>query len=379
MAETAVASAHFVSKWDQEVYREYMRESGFMPYMRGSNNVIVRKRQLVEGGQTINVPFSPKLTGTGVTGAAVLKGNEEAVSIYNEQVQVEWLRHAVEINKRDMGFVNFDLRGLARGLVKDWGVDKFRSRMIDQFLSINASTTAAANTLYGTVTNSATAGPVITSGNYTASEANKDTYITANTDRILCGAVRSNVNSNSADHSAALATLDTTADTMRASIISLAKRMAQQANPLIRPIRISESGDEYYVLFCGTRAFRDAKADSTIAAANRDARPRVVADNPIFTGGELLYDGVIIKEIPELPILVNAGASGTTDVQPCFLCGQQAIAYALGQDMQSIEDSDDYDFRKGLGIEELSGIKKIFYNGKQHGVVTVYVAAAADS
>jgi hypothetical protein len=36
-------------------------------------------------------------------------------------------------------------------------------------------------------------------------------------------------------------------------------------------------------------------------------------DNPLFTAGDLIYDGVIIREIPELPTIPDVGAGGTVD------------------------------------------------------------------
>ena len=94
-----------------------------------------------------------------------------------------------------------------------------------------------------------------------------------------------------------------------------------------------------------------------------------------------MYRGVIIKEIPEIPVLDAVGAS-SADVAVGFLCGRSAIAWGLGQDMKTIEDTSDYEFRRGLGIEMLDAYKKIFYADAgatapiQHGVVTVYTAVA---
>lgn len=389
MATTTVPSAQYVQKWAGDIYREYLRDSGFKPYMSKSGaNVIVARRELVNGGQTINVPFTPQLTNQPVVGAGTLKGNEDAMQIYNEQVSVDLIRQAVAVHERDGKFTAFDLYDTAKAQVKDWFANYMRTRIINALLSVRNSTSAGANSFYGLITQES-AGPSILAANRSganvniegnsvtsASETILDGWLAANADRVLFGAARSNNSSN--DHSASLANCDTTADTARVSILTMAKRMAKQANPRIRPLRV-EGGDEYYVVFCGTRSFRDLQLDSTILAANRDARPRVVADNPIFTGGEMLYDGLIIKEIPEIPVLTNAGNGGTTDVQPMFLCGQQAIAYALGMDMTPISDEDDYGSISGLGAKEFSGVKKVFYNGKQHGLVTAYVAAAADS
>ena len=88
-----------------------------------------------------------------------------------------------------------------------------------------------------------------------------------------------------------------------------------------------------------------------------------------------MYRGVIIKEIPEIPVLDAVGAS-SADVAVGFLCGRQALAYALGQDMQAIADESDYGFRQGLGIKMLDAYKKMFFNNVQHAVITVYTAVA---
>lgn len=134
------------------------------------------------------------------------------------------------------------------------------------------------------------------------------------------------------------------------------------------------SGDQ------GTRVFRYLEQDPTILQADREARARdagALKNNPIFTGGELLYRGVMIKEVPEIPVISGVGAS-SADVGVGFLCGRQALAWGMGQEMKSIEDVSDYEFRRGLGIEMLDAYKKIHFgdNPVQHGVVTIYMAVA---
>lgn len=387
MAETAVGSAHYLQKWASEVYYEFQRESGFMPYAgEGSNNIIVTRRELVGGGQTINIPYWPDLTGDGTAGAAVLENNEEAAVVHNEQVAVDFLRHATKFTKRDVSFVNFDVAKASKTAVKNWGKNKVRTRIINQLLSVRASGTGD-NLYYGKITASAT-GPEITAANSagavvsidgesvtTASETNKDTWITNNAGRVVAGALASNVGT---DHSTMLGTLDTTDDTPRAAILDLARSKAKLSSPRIHPFMVDGDSNEWYIYFCGTREFRYYEQDPTILQADRESRARdagALKNNPIFTGGELLYRGVIIKEIPEIPVLDAVGGS-SADVAVGFLTGRQAVAYALGQDMQAIEDTSDYNFRRGLGIEMLDAYKKIFFNNVQHGVVTVYTAVA---
>jgi hypothetical protein len=109
-------------------------------------------------------------------------------------------------------------------------------------------------------------------------------------------------------------------------------------------------------------------------------------DNPLFTGGSLLWDGVIVREIPEIEVLTGVGA-GAIDVEPTYLCGAQAIGVAWAQRTKSTTNVRDYDFLHGVGISEIRGIEKLRFgagNGdtddlQDHGVVTGFFAGVADS
>jgi hypothetical protein len=224
-----------------------------------------------------------------------------------------------------------------------------------------------------------------------------DTWQAANTDRILYGIAKSNLTSG--DHTTSLATIDTTNDKMTPTMIELMKRMAQDCNPLIRPIMIK--GDEpWYVLWLGKYAFRDLSTNSTMTQANRDARVRGM-DNPLFSGGDLIWNGVIIKEVPDLDKFIDSTGSGLWDgvwganatgdslatagassarVSVGFLTGAQAIGFGIGKMADfNRRKEDDYGHLNGIGIAAKHDIKKTFYNGKQHGVLTSFHAAALDA
>jgi N4-gp56 family major capsid protein len=382
MAEVALASTLEKQKWLTNYFAEYIRASGYKPYMGTSNNsvIIVKKELQEESGKTINIPLITRLRGNGVTGAQVLDGNEEDLSNYNCAISVDWLRNAVRIPKSTSFKTELDLWGAGKDMLKMWSAEKLRDDITKAFLSIVPASTTVTPVDYGTISLIAAGsggGFEITAANQAAgaSQANLDSWLVLNQDRVLFGAARSNYSSG--DHSAALATLDTTADKLTAAVVSQAKRMAKLADPHIRPYR-TEEGREFFVMFAGPRSFRDLKTDSTITAANRDARPRDVGSNPIFQDGDLLWDGVIVREVPEIPILTAAGSS--TDVQPNFLCGAQALGVAWGQEpMLQTDLQKDYKFRPGVAIEELRKVSKLHFNGVQQGMATVYVAAAADA
>lgn len=365
MAEVALATASEKQKWISSYFAEYVRESGFKGYMgRSANSIIIAKYELQdEAGKTINIPLITRLTGDGVSGSTVLDGNEEDLGNYNCAISVDWRRNGVRVPKSTSFKTEIDLLNAGRDMLRQWEAEKLRDDVIQAMLSVVSTGDTTVNMADSTATN-------------------RNDWCANNSDRLLFGKLVSNHDNTFAT---ALATLDTTDDVCTVASMSLAKRLAKQADPHIRPFK-SKVGQEYFVAFHGSRTFRDLKADSTMTQANREARPRDVANNPLFQDGDLIYDGIIHREVPEIDdiasatgVLDGAGAS-SADTRPVFVCGQQAVGIAWGQEPTPRTDMDkDYKFRPGVAIEELLGVKKLAYNDKQHGMLTAFFAAASDS
>lgn len=364
MTATTLATASQVQKWDMSFFVEYVRDSGFAPYMaRGSNAVIGVKHELTSGGKTINMPLVTRLTGAGVTGNSTLEGAEEALGNYNHSISIDWLRNAVRLTKDQEHMTEMDLRAAARDVLQNWAMDKLRAAIIANMNSIWDGSSASV-------------------GYSAATAAQRDAWVDRNVDRIMFGTANANLSTSAPaggatyDHSASLTNIATT-EIMSASLVTALKRKAKNADPHIRPMRVT-GGREYFVLFLNSLAMRDLKVDTTMATANREARERGVDSNPIFQDGDLIYDGVICREIPEIPIITGVGGSAG-DVSPIFLCGAQALGIAWGQEPKSTTDTFDYGFAKGVGIEEARGVSKMVFNHKDHGMVTGYVATTADA
>jgi N4-gp56 family major capsid protein len=366
MAEVALASASEKQVFSQKYFAEYVRASGFKPYMgRSDGSIIIAKYELQEeAGKTINIPLITKLTSNGVTGSTTLDGNEEELGNYNCAIAVDWRRNAVRVPKSTSYKTEIDLFGAAKTMLKVWEAEKLRDDIITAMLSL------------------------VTTGDTTvtmsASDATaRNAYCAGNADRLLFGKLKSNY---SATWATAVGNLDTTDDKCTVAAMSLMKRIAKQADPHIRPFN-TEDGREYFVAFHGARTFRDLKADTTMTQANREARARDVGANPIFQDGDLIYDGIIHREVPEIDDVAGGGTydmdaigASTSDVRPVFLCGQQAVGIAWGQEPTMKTDlTKDYSFRPGVAVEELLAVKKLAFNGKQHGMVTGFFCAAADS
>jgi N4-gp56 family major capsid protein len=358
MALTNAATGLTPQQWDDQFFVDYVRESRFKKYMGTDVNKIIQMREdlTTKKGSSITIGLVNELTGDGVTNNGTLEGNEEGLDSRSHRIYVAPLRHAVAVTEWDEQMSAIDLRNAGREQLKIWAKKKMRDGIINALSSIN--------------------GVAYTS----ATEGQKDAWLVDNADRVMFGALLSNNSSN--DHSASLANIDNTADKLSPAIVSAMKELAQNCSPKIRPINIMED-QEWFVMFAGSRAFRDLKNNATMAQANRDARERG-KDNPLFTGDDLIWDSVIIREIPEIANLIAVG-NGGIDVCPVYLCGAQAVGVAWAKRTKSTDQVRDYGFVNGIGISEIRGIEKMLFGSgsadtddlKDHGVVTGYMAGVA--
>ena len=370
MANTSIDSGNRVIKFRSDFFKEYVREGMFDPYTgTGNNNAIVIKQDKKQ----ISIPLITRLKSQGVSGSGTLRGSGENLGNHNILLTPTYYRHSVEFTKEEGDKPAFDLMTAARPSLMDWSMELKRDQTI---LACGAVSASDVYIDYGS-----------------ASAANRNTWAVANSDRILYGATTGNY---SGVHATDLAKVDTTNDTFTAAKLSLMKRIAKNADPKIRPIRV-KGGYEYFVAFCDSYAFRDLKAD--LQTSHQNAMPRS-RDNILFQDGDLVWDGVIVREVPEIgsfidsgtPVVGDGNAAGadwsslatagasTTRVSPVFLMGQQAIGFGLGQRPDIIVDSEyDYGFNPGVAVECKHDIDKAFFNSDvQHGMVTGWMSAAAD-
>lgn len=357
MATTLVASGLRVQKWDDEFFTEYHRKSRFARYTGRSENSIIHVKEGLgkKGGDSITWSVVNRLKQNATRGAVTLAGNEEAMKNRSQRVYVELIRHGVEIDtKTEQIKTEIDLRAAAKDGLSTYMRRLLRDDTIQAFMSIDGTAFAEAN---------ATA---------------RNTWVTNNADRVLFGKAKSNY---STTHASALANIDNTDDKLTPEALSLMKRIAQDADPYISPVTVNED-EEWFVCFVNNLAMRDLRNNSTMSQANRDALERG-RNNPLFTGGDLLWDGVIVKEIPEIPKVASS-----IQVSPVFFCGTQALGMAYAQTTRSVEDTPrDYGRLLPIGIEEIRKVEKLRFGTdpsadtttpKDWGMVTGWFAAVAD-
>ena len=380
MAVTTIDTNNKLIKFTQDINREFVRENMFSPYMGESLTSIIRIRnELKSGGEDMNIPIVTKLNGAGVA-TSTLVGNEEKIDNYGMRLRMEWARHAVVTTKAESHKDSADIFGEAKPLLSDWGKELQRDEIIAALMALPTETLPTSSTgvrVNGIQFDLATA-------------AQRTTWQDANNDRIVFGALTANLTAG--NFVTSLGTLDTSADKFTATNLSLLKRQARLASPRIRPFRTAD-GYEHFVAFAGTNSFRDLKI--SLETINKDARPREAPGlkNPIFQDGDQIYDGVIVREVPEISSFVTnvwtsllTAGNSSNRVEPVFLCGQQAVVFGWGQMAKpTFRKEDDYGFIAGVGIEMAYGVAKMFKkhpntgtNLKQWGVATGFYASSAD-
>lgn len=360
MADTTAATGLTVQQWDDKFFTEYLAQNRFKAVMGTSPNSIIQVKDDLtkKSGDSITFALVNSLSGAGVTGSNTLEGNEEDMASRSHKLTVDKIRNAVRVSEMNEQVSAISLRDAAKSVLKDWIMEKTKDSIVSALGTING-------TAYGS-----------------ASEANKDIWLVDNADRVLFGAAVGNNTGN--DHSAALSQIDNTADKLTTTAISLMKRRALTASPKVRPTRTTED-EQWFTLYVPSLIMRDLRADTTMTQANRDALARGKG-NPLFSGGDLLWDGVVIKEIEDIAVLTGVGA-GAIDVAPVYLCGAQAVGMGWAKRTKTMTEEFDYGDKHGCAVEEIRGIQKLTFGSgagdtddlKDNGVVTGFFAAVADA
>lgn len=366
MADTKAAAGLTVQQWDDKFFMESLSENRFAGEMGTSESSIIQVKEDLskKKGDTVTFALVNRLKGAEVNEGGTLEGNEESLDSRSFPVKIRQRRNGVAVRDFEEQISAIGLRKAAKAVLKDWSMENTRDQVITALESVDGRSYA------------------------TATETQKDTWLSNNTDRILFGDAKGNRAGN--DHSASLLAV-TAGMTFGTAELKLMKRMARAADPKIRPIRDTQAknGKLYYVVYAETNLFRDFSNDAEIKDAQKNVSLKA-ENSRLFDGGDLLWDGMIIKEVEDFNTISGAGAGGI-DIGRAMLVGAQAVAYAIARRWKSAEESFDYGDKKGCAIGEMGGFAKMQFgtgadpetddlvDPKDHGVLTAYFASVPDA
>lgn len=312
----ATGDAETVRRWAEKVWIELPERIVWGAYMRPDPNSILEVKQNLEGktGDRIDFTLARQLSGNGVQGDTTLEGSEEAVSWFTTNVVIDQFRNAVRFAGRmSERRTAFDQRKTAKQLLKDW-----LAAFIDNRVFTTLTTSPTRSEFGGDATSTAT----IESGDY-----------------------------------------------LTLALISRTKTRARKVTPQIFPVAIE--GSDYFLLLVAPDVLYDLKTfDPAWAQAQREAEVRGKA-NPLFTGAEGVWDGVVIRSSTRVPLTTNWGSGNTLNGAENLFAGRQAGVFAWGQKPEWVEQSFDFGARTGFAIGALFEIAKATFNAQDNGSINV--------
>ena len=358
MAATSYAVNHplAVKLWSKDLFHDTIGQSFFGRFMGKSPSSLLQiKDETKKGaGDTIYVGLRTRLTGDGIQGDATLDGSEEALVTHRDSFVINQLRHAVRSGgEMSQQRVHFSVRDEAKDGLQDWWTERLETSLANQL----AGYTGQSDTKF--TGHNATVAPTAT-------------Y------RILVGG---GVHTTEASLSATTTEAIKLADLDRA--VALAKTqqtVGGTSYERIRPIRID--GKDMYVCFMHPFQIHQIRKDASTAGNFFDIQKAAMqggkySENPIVTGGNFVYNNVVVHEWSYLPNIVTTPNSGAvTDYRRAVFCGAQAAVIGFGQKSQStkmswVEELFDYENQLGVAAGMIFGLKKTVYNGVDFGTIVL--------
>jgi N4-gp56 family major capsid protein len=358
MADTVAATGLTVQQWDDQFFRTYIQTAPFKTLMGTDEfSVIQVKEDLTKkDGDSITFALVNRLTNAATTGTSVLEGNEEDLVSRSFRVYVDKRRNAVRVPEMAEQKSAISLRNAAKPILLDWAQEDTRELIITALGSLNGTSFLSRTSTIG------------------------DAWLVDNADRTVFGAYAAGGSSGGTDLSADLAQLDTSSDLFSATRLDDMILRAKTCSPKIRPMKDPGNGKRYYVAFANPHAFknlRDSLDTEVLAVTVKEAEA-----SKLFEGGDIMWNGCIVKEVDEMPIYPNIGNGATTEVTPVYLCGAQAIGVAYAKRWRTVEETFDYGDKHGVAVDGIYGVRKLVFGTgtgdtddlHDHGVVTGFFA-----
>lgn len=344
-----------VKAWAKKLFSEALKMTRFGQF-RGPDGstdslVSVRTELTKQAGDRITIGLRMQLTGQGIQGDSTLEGEEEALTLYNDAVFIDQLRHAVRTaGKMSEQRVAFQTREEGMEGLRDWWADRLDCSMMNQLAGATTQQTQA-NAAQSTSIDNRFSG------------LQAALAPTAGTNIILCDQGASTPG-GTVESSLCL----TTTYALKLADIDRLVAKAKTTSPAIRPINVQ--GQRQYVIFLHPFQTFQLRANSSSGQWQDIQKSMltggVIGDNPIVTGLLGVYNNTLLVEDSRVPCVASSVTTSTSYRRSIF-CGAQAIALGIGRDnsdtnMNWVEELFDFGNQLGVSAGMIFGMKKLVFN-----------------
>lgn len=354
MATTEIGVGHPLAQklWSKRLFHEVIKEQWLSKFLGEDSNSLcqIQPETQKSAGDRITIGLRMLLSGAGIQGDDTVEGNEEALTLYSDNVFINQLRHATRSKgKMTEQRVPWSVREENRMALKDWWSERLEVWTANQLTGNTAQTDTR----------------------YTGNQAT----ITVDASHLLIAGVAA----STAETSISATTSYGTGNYLTLTDIDRAVVRAKTISPKIRPIRVG--GKDWYVMFLHPYQVGPLRNDTAAANSwNVIQRAAVqggdLTNNPLFTGALGVYNQVILHEWSYLPTAVSVSAVSIGATRRAVFCGAQAAAMAYGQDggpnqMSWVEELFDYGNQLGVSAGMIAGLKKMQFNSADFGTIVV--------
>lgn len=321
LSSTAITVKKYI---ETKLWKQAIADSFFSQFMGKDSGSLVQVKTNLEKGTGKGEVFTirKKLKGKGVTGRARLEGNEEALETASFETSLELYRHATSVeNGLTAQYDEFNMPQEAQDALKDWMSEKIDDLCFD---AIYASHT---NNVWGS-TGSATSVATLTTS-----------------DKL-------------------------TPTFLRKLKIKAKLGIGRTINPLL-PIKYK--GRNYYILLCHDESLLELKEDTTMQQYLIHAMPPGW-DNPIFSGAEIIYEGMVLMTHERVFNANTGGSGGNVPYAKNLLLGAQSLLWTWGKRPRIIPMMDDYEMISKYAIEMIGHADKPKFDSLDYNSMCVYTS-----
>jgi N4-gp56 family major capsid protein len=311
-----------------------------------------------DSGDKITYDLGARLNMQPIEGDAILEGNEEQLTFYQDELFIDQMRGGVNgggrmTRKRTI----HDIRARARAAQSEWWAQAFDELL---FMYMSGARGTNLDFLYPSTYGGFAGNP------FQAPDA---------AHQLFGGAATS---------LATIATTDTFDLTVIDRAVARSKTLGNDGSGAskLRPIMID--GEEHFVLVMSPEQEFSLRTN-TSAGQWLDIQKAAAAaegkNNPIFKGALGMYNNVVLHS-HDAVIRLLGGINGNIPVARALFMGAQACALAWGTAGQGLrfdwhEEMRDNGNQLIISTSSIFGIKKTQFNGSDYGVISIDTAAPA--
>lgn len=346
-------------KWSSNLAIDALHKAYFTKKFqgKGDNNIIEEKTDLEgEIGDRVSFDLSVQLRQKPTQGDKRLKGKEESLKFYTDEVIIDQTRHAVSAGgKMSRKRSAHDLRKVGKNRLGDYW-----SKYMDELTFIYLAGARGMNEDF------------IEDADFTGHGGNA--IQAPDNEHILYGGAATSKGTLTA------------ADTMTRDLIEVAtteaKMMRAQNPQTANMVPVTVEGESHYV--CVMSPFQEHDMRTATGASGwlelqKAAAAAEGAKSKIFKGGLGMINNAILHSHESVIRFNDFGIGGDVLAARALFMGRQAgvVAYGVksGARFDWKEEVEDYDNEPTIASGTIVGVKKTRFNGKDFGVLAIDTAA----